>query len=197
MCAAEGRGIAFLYHLMSCPSPKRTLARKLIDPAIHQRGWSEDMICRETTLGAVEIIAKTETPRSSSATIRSTTSRTSSSTSAIAPRGENGLSSSPAIRTAAQTNFDYRTSATQVLFLQHVIRALKDGGRCSQAVTRETKSLHHRARRRACRGMNILCGLRGLGGDRCGSPGYLPRPNRPLRGASWLAPRAARTRTPA
>jgi type I restriction enzyme, R subunit len=30
---------------------------KLIDPAIHTRGWSEDMICRETTLGAVEIIA--------------------------------------------------------------------------------------------------------------------------------------------
>ena len=31
---------------------------------------------------------------------------------------------------SAQTNFDYRTSATQVLFLQHVIRALRDGGRC-------------------------------------------------------------------
>lgn len=30
---------------------------KLIDPAIHARGWSEDMICRETTLGMVEIIA--------------------------------------------------------------------------------------------------------------------------------------------
>lgn len=30
---------------------------KLIDPAIHACGWSEDMICRETTLGAVEIIA--------------------------------------------------------------------------------------------------------------------------------------------
>jgi type I restriction enzyme R subunit len=29
---------------------------KLIDPAIHACGWSEDMICRETTLGAVEII---------------------------------------------------------------------------------------------------------------------------------------------
>lgn len=31
---------------------------------------------------------------------------------------------------SAQTNFDYRTSATQVLFLQHFIRALKNGGRC-------------------------------------------------------------------
>jgi len=32
---------------------------------------------------------------------------------------------------SAQTNFDYRTSATQVLFLQHVIRALREGGRCA------------------------------------------------------------------
>ena len=30
----------------------------------------------------------------------------------------------------AQTNFDYKTGATQVLFLQHVIRNLRDGGRC-------------------------------------------------------------------
>jgi type I restriction enzyme M protein len=30
----------------------------------------------------------------------------------------------------AQTNFDYKTGATQALFLQHVIRSLKDGGRC-------------------------------------------------------------------
>ena len=30
----------------------------------------------------------------------------------------------------AQTNFDYKTGATQVLFLQHVMRRLRDGGRC-------------------------------------------------------------------
>jgi type I restriction enzyme M protein len=30
----------------------------------------------------------------------------------------------------AQTNFDYKTGATQALFLQHVIRGLRDGGRC-------------------------------------------------------------------
>jgi type I restriction enzyme M protein len=30
----------------------------------------------------------------------------------------------------AQTNFDYKTRATQVLFLQHVMRSLRDGGRC-------------------------------------------------------------------
>ncbi|MDD5673923.1 MAG: N-6 DNA methylase [Chitinivibrionales bacterium] len=30
----------------------------------------------------------------------------------------------------AQTNFDYKTGATQVLFLQHIIRNLREGGRC-------------------------------------------------------------------
>ena len=30
----------------------------------------------------------------------------------------------------AQTNFDYKTGSTQVLFLQHVIRMLREGGRC-------------------------------------------------------------------
>jgi type I restriction enzyme M protein len=35
---------------------------------------------------------------------------------------------------AAQTHFAYRTSATQVLFLQHVIDALKDGGRCGMVI---------------------------------------------------------------
>jgi len=30
----------------------------------------------------------------------------------------------------AQTAFDYKTGSTQVLFLQHVIRSLRDGGRC-------------------------------------------------------------------
>jgi type I restriction enzyme M protein len=30
----------------------------------------------------------------------------------------------------AQTNFAYKTSATQVLFVQHVVRSLRSGGRC-------------------------------------------------------------------
>ena len=30
----------------------------------------------------------------------------------------------------AQTSFDYKTGSTQVLFLQHIIRSLRDGGRC-------------------------------------------------------------------
>ena len=35
----------------------------------------------------------------------------------------------------AQTNFDYKTGATQVLFLQHVIRALRtNGGRCGMVI---------------------------------------------------------------
>ena len=34
----------------------------------------------------------------------------------------------------AQTRFDYRTSATQVLFLQHIIGTLKKGGRCGMVV---------------------------------------------------------------
>lgn len=34
----------------------------------------------------------------------------------------------------AQTHFAYRTSATQVLFLQHVIEALKTGGRCGMVI---------------------------------------------------------------
>ena len=34
----------------------------------------------------------------------------------------------------AQTTFDYKTRATQVLFLQHVIRNLRDGGRCGIVV---------------------------------------------------------------
>ena len=35
---------------------------------------------------------------------------------------------------AAQTNFDYKTGATQALFLQHVIRSLREGGRCGIVV---------------------------------------------------------------
>lgn len=29
---------------------------KLIDPGLHARGWTEDLICREETAGAVEIV---------------------------------------------------------------------------------------------------------------------------------------------
>ena len=29
---------------------------KLFDPAIHARGWSEDLICREESAGGIEVI---------------------------------------------------------------------------------------------------------------------------------------------
>ena len=34
----------------------------------------------------------------------------------------------------AQTHFAYKTGATQLLFLQHVIGALKSGGRCGMVI---------------------------------------------------------------
>lgn len=35
---------------------------------------------------------------------------------------------------SAQTNFDYRTSATQVLFIQHILRSMRHGGRCGMVI---------------------------------------------------------------
>ena len=47
----------------------------------------------------------------------------------------------------AQTDFDYRTSTTQVLFLQHVIRALRtDGGRCGMVTTKACCSARTKTR---------------------------------------------------
>jgi type I restriction enzyme R subunit len=43
--------------ISALPLSEADTRAKLIDPAIHACGWSEDLICRETTLGAVEIIA--------------------------------------------------------------------------------------------------------------------------------------------
>lgn len=34
----------------------------------------------------------------------------------------------------AQTNFDYKTSSTQILFLQHIINSLNPGGRCGMVI---------------------------------------------------------------
>jgi type I restriction-modification system DNA methylase subunit len=41
---------------------------------------------------------------------------------------------------SAQTNFDYRTSATQVLFMQHFIRSLRHGGAAAWSSTRACSS---------------------------------------------------------
>jgi type I restriction enzyme M protein len=35
---------------------------------------------------------------------------------------------------SAQTSFDYRTSATQVLFIQHVLRSMRNGSRCGMVI---------------------------------------------------------------
>jgi len=43
---------------------------KLIDPAIHKRGWTEDLIRREETAGSVEIIAGKARRRYRDAAIR-------------------------------------------------------------------------------------------------------------------------------
>lgn len=36
---------------------------KLIDPAIHKRGWTEDLICREESAGSIEVIGGEATRR--------------------------------------------------------------------------------------------------------------------------------------
>ncbi len=50
---------------------------------------------------------------------------------------------------AAQTNSDYRTSATQVLFLQHVLRTLKHGGRCGMVIDEGARPFKEAARAKA------------------------------------------------
>ena len=57
---------------------------KLIDPAIYARGWSEDMICRETTLGAVEIVAGKARRRSGGRTDYTLRVRVSTETQPVA-----------------------------------------------------------------------------------------------------------------
>src|ERR1019366_5249967 len=41
---------------MPVPLSEADTRAKLIDPALHQRGWTEDLIKREETAGAIEII---------------------------------------------------------------------------------------------------------------------------------------------
>jgi type I restriction enzyme, R subunit len=44
------------YYLERVPHSEADTRAKLIAPELHQCGWSEDMICREPSLGAVVII---------------------------------------------------------------------------------------------------------------------------------------------
>jgi len=57
---------------------------KLIDPAIHARGWSEDYICREVTLGSVEIVNGTGRRRASGRTDYTLRIRVNSETQPVA-----------------------------------------------------------------------------------------------------------------
>ena len=95
---------------------------------------------------------RTSSTRSRSPTSSSTgsTSRTSGmATRSRARRSTAGCSSARRLSTTwscmnppfggkegkeAQTNFAYKTGATQVLFLQHVIDSLKPGGRCGMVI---------------------------------------------------------------
>jgi glutamine synthetase len=48
--------VKFARYYPVLPFSEADTRAKLIDLAIHACGWSEDMICRETTLGQIEII---------------------------------------------------------------------------------------------------------------------------------------------
>jgi len=63
---------------------------------------------------------------------------------------------------AAQTAFDFKTSATQVLFLQHIIRALSSSGRCGMVVDegllfRTNQDAFVRTKRRLLDECNLWC----------------------------------------
>lgn len=62
----------------------------------------------------------------------------------------------------AQTNFDYRTGSTQVLFLQHIIRNLRDGGRCGMVLDegllfRTNEDAFTRTKRKLLDDCNLWC----------------------------------------
>jgi type I restriction enzyme M protein len=62
----------------------------------------------------------------------------------------------------AQTNFPYKTSATQVLFLQHVIASLKVGGRCGLVIDegvlfRTTEAAFQQTKRKLLDDCDLTC----------------------------------------
>ncbi|MFG0275900.1 MAG: N-6 DNA methylase [Phycisphaerales bacterium] len=70
---------------------------------------------------------------------------------------------------AAQTNFAYRTSATQVLFMQHFIQSLKHGGRCGVVIDegvlfRATEDAFVQTKRKLTDECNLWCVLSLPGG---------------------------------
>jgi type I restriction enzyme R subunit len=102
---------------------------KLIDPAIHARGWSEDMICRETTLGAVEIIAGKARRRSGGRTDYTLRVRVSSESQPVAvalleakkdslPPGH-GLDQVKAYQAASRHHVQFVFSSNGYLFVEY------------------------------------------------------------------------------
>ena len=62
----------------------------------------------------------------------------------------------------AQTNFAYKTGATQVLFLQHVIGSLKPGGRCGMVIDegvlfRTTETSYFQTKRKLLDDCDLWC----------------------------------------
>ena len=70
---------------------------------------------------------------------------------------------------SAQTNFNYRTSATQVLFMQHFIRSLRHGGRCGVVIDegvlfRTNEEAFVKTKRKLTDDCDLWCVLSLLGG---------------------------------
>ncbi|MFO0875669.1 MAG: DEAD/DEAH box helicase family protein [Phycisphaerales bacterium] len=101
---------------------------KLIDPAIHARGWTEDLICREVTLGAVEIVNGKGRRRSSGRTDYTLRVRVNAETQPVAvalieakkeslPPGH-GLDQAKGYLAAARHNVQFVFSSNGHLFVE-------------------------------------------------------------------------------
>ena len=69
----------------------------------------------------------------------------------------------------AQTHFDYKTGATQVLFLQHVLKCLKKGGTCGIVLDegvlfRTNETAFVQTKRKLLEDCNVWCILSLAGG---------------------------------
>lgn len=101
---------------------------KLIDPAIHARGWTEEHICREVTLGAVEIVNGKGRRRASGRTDYTLRIRVNSETQPVAvalieakkdslPPGH-GLDQAKGYLAASRHNVQFVFSSNGYLFVE-------------------------------------------------------------------------------
>jgi type I restriction enzyme, R subunit len=114
--------------ILSVPLSEADTRAKLIDPAIHTCGWTEDLICRETTLGAVEIIGGKARRRSGGRTDYTLRVRVSADAQPVAvalleakkdtlPPGH-GLDQAKAYLRASQHNVQFVFSSNGHLFVE-------------------------------------------------------------------------------